>query len=172
MAHRLYLRLTGHERLEHAALVLSFGALVGTGFMLRYPEAWWVVMIRNFSTGALEWRSLIHRIAGVVMLVAGAWHVWYLVGTARGRELFCDLLPARATWSIPSVSSATILAWLRRSRNRSPPAPGSVRRRSRRPEIRFAGRALARFGWRRWRSSKLRAWSCVLAGERSSPVRT
>jgi cytochrome b subunit of formate dehydrogenase len=93
VAHRLYLRMTAHERLQHAALVVSFGVLVVTGFMLRYPEAWWVVMIRNFSSGAFEWRGLLHRIAGVVMLVAGGWHGWYLAGTARGRELFWDLLP-------------------------------------------------------------------------------
>ena len=93
VAHRLYVRMTGHERLQHAALVLSFAALVVTGFMLRYPEAWWVVAIRNFWAGAFAWRSGIHRVAGVVMLVAGAWHVWYLAFTVRGRQLFLDLLP-------------------------------------------------------------------------------
>ncbi len=93
VAHRLYVRMTGHERLQHAALVISFAALVVTGFMLRYPEAWWVVAIRNFWSGAFEWRGVIHRVAGVVMLVAGAWHMWYLAFTVRGRQLFLDLLP-------------------------------------------------------------------------------
>ena len=93
LAHRLYVRMTGHERLQHATLVLSFGLLVVTGFMLRYPEAWWVAGIRQYSSGAFEWRGLIHRIAGVVMLAAGGWHGWYLAFTARGRRLFLDLLP-------------------------------------------------------------------------------
>jgi len=93
VAHRLYLRMTGHERLQHATLVISFTLLVVTGFMLRYPEAWWVVGIRNLSSGAFEWRNLIHRIAGVIMLVAGFWHMAYLAFTVRGRELFIDLLP-------------------------------------------------------------------------------
>lgn len=93
VAHRLYVRMTGHERLQHAALVISFGLLVVTGFMLRYPEAWWVVGIRDLSVRAFEWRNLIHRIAGVVMLAAGVWHVWYLAFTARGRQLFIELLP-------------------------------------------------------------------------------
>ncbi|MEI6465496.1 MAG: cytochrome c3 family protein [Verrucomicrobiota bacterium] len=93
VAHRLYVRMTGHERLQHATLVLSFGLLVVTGFMLRYPEAWWVAGIRQYSSGAFEWRGLIHRIAGVVMLAAGGWHGWYLAFTARGRRLFLDLLP-------------------------------------------------------------------------------
>jgi len=93
VAHRLYVRMTGHGRLQHATLVLSFGLLVVTGFMLRYPEAWWVAGIRQYSSGAFEWRSLIHRIAGVVMLAAGGWHGWYLAFTRRGRQLLRDLLP-------------------------------------------------------------------------------
>jgi len=93
LAHRLYVRMTVHERLQHGALVISFVLLVITGFMLRYPEAWWVVGIRNLSSSAFEWRSAIHRIAGVVMLVAGAWHVSYLALTVPGRALFRDLLP-------------------------------------------------------------------------------
>jgi cytochrome b subunit of formate dehydrogenase len=91
--HRLYLRMTVQERLQHGMLVVSFVALVVTGFMLRYPEAWWVVAIRGVSARAFEWRSLVHRIAGVVMLAGGAWHVWYLAFTAAGRKLFFDLLP-------------------------------------------------------------------------------
>ena len=34
--------MTVHQRLQHAALAISFILLVVTGFMLRYPEAWWV----------------------------------------------------------------------------------------------------------------------------------
>ncbi|MDO8543976.1 MAG: cytochrome b/b6 domain-containing protein [Opitutaceae bacterium] len=93
VAHRLYLRMTAHERVQHAVLVISFVLLVVTGFMLCYPEAWWVVGIRNLSSGAFEWRSLVHRIAGVVLIVAGAWHIGYLAFTVPGRSLFRDLLP-------------------------------------------------------------------------------
>ncbi len=93
VAHRLYLRMTVHERLQHGALVISFVLLVITGFMLRYPEAWWVVAIRRMSTEAFEWRSLIHRVAGVALLAAGAWHVAYLAFTRPGRALFNDLRP-------------------------------------------------------------------------------
>jgi nitrate/TMAO reductase-like tetraheme cytochrome c subunit len=38
VAHRLYLRMTVHERWQHAVLMLSFTLLVVTGFMLRYPS--------------------------------------------------------------------------------------------------------------------------------------
>lgn len=91
--HRLYLRMTAHERVQHGVLALSFVVLVITGFMLRYPEAWWVVALRRMSDRAFEWRSLSHRVAGVFMLVGGVWHVAYLAFTQSGRRLFLDLLP-------------------------------------------------------------------------------
>ncbi|PTX91593.1 cytochrome c3 family protein [Opitutus sp. ER46] len=93
VAHRLYLRMTAHERVQHAILVLSFVTLVITGFMLRYPDAWWVVAIRNLSTEAFELRTWSHRIAGVVMILAGIWHIGYLFFTKPGRSLLRDLLP-------------------------------------------------------------------------------
>ncbi|HVU25545.1 MAG TPA: cytochrome b/b6 domain-containing protein [Opitutus sp.] len=91
--HRLYLRMTVHERLQHGVLVISFVLLVVTGFMFHYPDAWWVAGIRNLSARAFEWRGIIHRVAGVVMLAAGAWHVGYLAFTKPGRALFRDLRP-------------------------------------------------------------------------------
>ena len=93
VAHRLYLRMSAHERMQHGLLVISFVTLVVTGFMLRYPEAWWVVGIRQISNRAFELRGLSHRIAGVVMLAGGAWHIGYLAFTKPGRKLFMDLLP-------------------------------------------------------------------------------
>lgn len=93
LPHRLYLRMTRQERLHHGLLVLSFTALVVTGFMLRFPEAWWVVWIRSWSDHLFELRSVIHRIAAVLMVLAGFWHAGYLAFTARGRQLFRDLLP-------------------------------------------------------------------------------
>jgi cytochrome b subunit of formate dehydrogenase len=101
VAHRLYLRMTLNERLQHAVLVLSFTALVITGFMLRYPEAWWVVGIRHLSSKAFEWRALAHRVASVIMLASGLWHVGYLAFTSAGRQLFRDLLPRRRDLTDP-----------------------------------------------------------------------
>jgi cytochrome b subunit of formate dehydrogenase/mono/diheme cytochrome c family protein len=91
--HRLYLRMTVNERLQHGTLVLSFVALVVTGFMLQFPDAWWVIHIRSRFGHLFEWRSIIHRVAGVILIAAGAWHVAYLALTKRGRLLFRDLLP-------------------------------------------------------------------------------
>lgn len=100
-AHRLYLRMTLHERLQHAALMISFVLLVVTGFMLRYPEAWWVAAIRGVSARAFEWRGLVHRLAGVAILAAGAWHAGYLLLTEPGRFLLRDLLPRKRDFVDP-----------------------------------------------------------------------
>ena len=89
--HGLYLRMTVSERLQHGALALSFTLLVVTGFMLRYPEAWWVLVIRRFSDRAFELRSLTHRVSAVVMVAASAYHLGYLLFAARGRTLLRDL---------------------------------------------------------------------------------
>lgn len=93
VSHSLYVRMTLAERFQHGALMLSLIVLVITGFMLRYPDAWWVVGIRNLSSEAFELRSLLHRIAGVVMVAASLFHVYYIAFTERGRALIRDLMP-------------------------------------------------------------------------------
>jgi cytochrome b subunit of formate dehydrogenase len=87
----LYLRMSVGERWQHAALMVSFTMLVITGFMLRYPESWWVAGIRKLSSRAFDLRSLLHRIFAVVMIVASVAHLCYLAFTSRGRKLLRDL---------------------------------------------------------------------------------
>jgi cytochrome b subunit of formate dehydrogenase/nitrate reductase cytochrome c-type subunit len=89
----LYPRMSRNERFQHATLVISFMTLVVTGFMLRFPDVWWVHWIRSISDSVFDTRSLIHRAAGVVMIVASCYHLWYLAFTAPGRKLFFDMLP-------------------------------------------------------------------------------
>jgi cytochrome b subunit of formate dehydrogenase len=99
--HRLYLRMTLNQRLQHAGLAVSFALLVITGFMLRYPDAWWVVAIRHVSSQAFVLRGLIHRLAGIALIAAGVWHIGYLALTAEGRQLFRDLLPRKRDLTDP-----------------------------------------------------------------------
>ena len=91
--HGLYVRMTLSERLQHVSLMVSFIVLVITGFMLRYPDAWWVVTIRGLNDNVFELRGLIHRVAGVVMVMASLYHVYYVLFTQRGKQLIRDLLP-------------------------------------------------------------------------------
>lgn len=91
--HSLYLRMTLSERIQHFSLLISFFTLVLTGFMLRFPDTWWVKHIRDLSEHAFEYRSLLHRIAAVVMVSASVYHLVYLFFTKRGKQLLYDLLP-------------------------------------------------------------------------------
>jgi predicted CXXCH cytochrome family protein len=91
VGHGLYLRMTVSERLQHIALMVSFVLLVLTGFMLRYPESWWVAGIRRLTTRVFDLRSLIHRVSAVVMLATCFYHLGYLLFTPRGRQLLRDL---------------------------------------------------------------------------------
>jgi cytochrome b subunit of formate dehydrogenase len=93
VGHGLYVRMTLSERLQHGSLIVSFTTLVITGFMLRYPEADWVLLIRRLSEHVFILRGVFHRIAAVVMVAAGLYHLYYISFTVRGRQLLYDLLP-------------------------------------------------------------------------------
>lgn len=91
--HGIYLRMTLNERIQHITMAGSFIILVITGFMLRFPETWWVSHIRDLSSGVFEIRSLLHRIAAVAMISVSLYHIYYIAATKRGRQLLKDLLP-------------------------------------------------------------------------------
>jgi len=91
--HSLYLRMNLNERIQHGLMALSFIILVITGFILRFPDAWWARHIRDISTDAFEYRSLLHRIAAVVMIGISLYHIVYISVTTKGRQLIKDLLP-------------------------------------------------------------------------------
>lgn len=93
--HRLYLRMSLSERIQHGLLLVSFTSLVMTGFALRYPEAWWVAPIRSISPFVFELRGIAHRISGVVMVAASLYHLYYVFYVPRGKQLIRDLIPLR-----------------------------------------------------------------------------
>ena len=75
------------QRTQHVILALSFIALAVTGFACSglWLGRSWSQMFRSWS----------HRIAGVVLLVAGAYHIIYLLTKPEGRQLVKDFLPLR-----------------------------------------------------------------------------
>jgi cytochrome b subunit of formate dehydrogenase/nitrate/TMAO reductase-like tetraheme cytochrome c subunit len=82
-------RMTANQRAQHLVLLSSFFVLVVTGFALRYPDSWFAALL-----GLTEhWRSIIHRIAGVLLIADGVYHIGYVAFTAEGRRLICDLFP-------------------------------------------------------------------------------
>jgi len=88
---KYYQRLTVNERIQHGLLAVSFTILVITGFALKYPDAWWVGIF--FDPPASPMRGLLHRIAGVVTVLLGIYHILYILSTRRGRSHMVALIP-------------------------------------------------------------------------------
>lgn len=91
-----YLRMSPSERIQHFLLFTSFIILILTGFGLKFPEAFWVKWI-VFIIGdhAFEARGVVHRVASIVMIVASLYHLYYILFTARGKQLVRDFLPCK-----------------------------------------------------------------------------
>ncbi len=86
---RTIVRLTFNQRIQHWLLLTSFIVLVISGFALQYPDSWlgWIF-------GSSEYlRRVIHRVAAVVMLLSGAYHLAYLAFAKEGRKWVKDMLP-------------------------------------------------------------------------------
>jgi cytochrome b subunit of formate dehydrogenase len=79
-----------NQRWQHLVLLLSFIVLVVTGFALKYPDSWFAAALGMGE----RLRSLTHRVAGVVMIAAGIYHLFYMVLARSGRKLIGDLAPA------------------------------------------------------------------------------
>ena len=86
---RTIVRMTKQQRGQHWLLLTSFFALVITGFALKYPDSWLGAVFG--SNEAL--RRVIHRAAGVVMLAAGIYHLFYMFVSVEGRQSTLAMLP-------------------------------------------------------------------------------
>ena len=87
---RTILRLTRNQRTQHWLLLSSFIMLVLSGFALQYPDSW----LAWFLGGSEFLRRIIHRVAAVVLLVVGTYHLLYLAATREGRSWVKDMVPA------------------------------------------------------------------------------
>lgn len=84
------LRMSFSQRAQHFTLAVSFVILAVTGFALKFPDSW-----VGKALGSNEmFRRWSHRIAGVALLAAGLYHLWYILARREGRQLLKDLLPA------------------------------------------------------------------------------
>ncbi len=93
---KLYTRMTKAELVQHWGLFISFTLLVITGFMLKFPDSWWVRGLREIGGGGervFELRSLIHRISAILLIATAVYHIYYVAFTERGRQFIKDMLP-------------------------------------------------------------------------------
>jgi len=82
-------RMTSSQRWQHALLFVSFIVLVLTGFALKYPNSWFAEVLGMGE----RLRSITHRIAGAILIGAGAYHLIYIAMTRDGRRLIRDFAP-------------------------------------------------------------------------------
>lgn len=85
------LRFNRTERIIHLIHLVSFLILVYTGFVHHFPEAAWGKWLAKLGGGAV--RAILHRVAGVAMLVAFSLQGIAIIFTQRGRRQFKALLP-------------------------------------------------------------------------------
>jgi cytochrome b subunit of formate dehydrogenase len=87
--HRAVVRMTRQQRWQHIVLFVSFIALVITGFALKYPDTWFA----TFLGMSEKVRGIAHRVAGVILIGMGAYHLVYIALSRDGRRLVSDFLP-------------------------------------------------------------------------------
>jgi cytochrome b subunit of formate dehydrogenase len=88
---RSIIRMNTNQRTQHLLLLTSFIVLVLTGFALKYPDSWLAWLLGSSETI----RRVGHRIAGVVLLTLGIYHVSYMLLTKEGRQGLKDFRPIK-----------------------------------------------------------------------------
>ena len=89
--HRSVMRMNTNQRIQHLLLLTSFAVLVLTGFALAYPDSWlgWLLGSKEVI------RRIGHRVAAVVLLLVGVYHVGYMLLTREGRQGLKDFWPKK-----------------------------------------------------------------------------
>jgi formate dehydrogenase gamma subunit len=85
------LRMSLSQRWQHFVLASSFIILAITGFALKFPDSWLAELLGS-NESLRRWT---HRIAGIVLLLVGLYHLIYLMRTPDGRRLVMDLFPVK-----------------------------------------------------------------------------
>jgi cytochrome b subunit of formate dehydrogenase len=89
---RSYVRLTKNQRIQHVVLFSSTGLLILTGFMLQ-GERWAIEMFGSAGDTIFQWRSFLHRVAGITVTSVCFYHIYYLLTTDEGRSWIRDMKP-------------------------------------------------------------------------------
>jgi len=88
---RPVVRMTASQRWQHFVLASSFIVLALTGFALKFPDSFLAKILGSSE----PFRRWVHRIAGILLLLVGAYHLIYLLATRDGRRLLADLFPVK-----------------------------------------------------------------------------
>jgi cytochrome b subunit of formate dehydrogenase len=89
MQNPMMTRMSANQRWQHLILLASFLVLVITGFALKFPNSWFAELLGMGE----KLRGITHRVAGVILIGAGFYHIFYLTLAREGRRLIRDLAP-------------------------------------------------------------------------------
>jgi len=89
---RYFIRLNRSEKIQHMIFAGCFIALVVTGFITKIPEEI-IAHLGKYREPIFYYRSILHRIAGVVLICVCLYHVYYLFLKPAGRRWLVDMLP-------------------------------------------------------------------------------
>ena len=84
-------RFNLEERIQHMVMFITFLLLAFTGWGLKYayvePSSTWIKI-----WGGVETAGIIHRVAGIIMILDFAYHLVYLARRAVKGKKACSLL--------------------------------------------------------------------------------
>lgn len=83
-------RMKRGQRMQHFVLAASFIILAVTGFALKFPDSW---IAKALGSNEM-FRRWSHRVAGVVLILVGLYHIYYILVRKEGRKLVKDLFPS------------------------------------------------------------------------------
>ena len=89
---RYFVRLTKSEINQHLIFVICFVILIITGFMDKLPE-YFIKMLGDSKETVFRVRSILHRTAGVVMIMVSIYHVYYVLFKPAGRRWLISMIP-------------------------------------------------------------------------------
>ena len=107
VAVRPVMRMSLAQRWQHFVLAASFIVLAITGFALKFPDSG-LARVMGSSEPFRRWT---HRIAGVVLLLVGLWHLVYLFSSKDGRQLLKDLFPVKKDLADVWCQIRYLLGW-------------------------------------------------------------
>ena len=87
--HPMIVRMKLNERIQHWVLLACFTVLVMTGFALIPPFS----KVADWIGVTDPVRRIVHRMAGITLIAAGIYHVFYVSLSPGGRRTLLALLP-------------------------------------------------------------------------------
>jgi formate dehydrogenase subunit gamma len=84
--HKYFFRFTVNQRIQHIILATSVIVLALTGMPLKFHDAFWAPGLYAFF-GGIHVAPIVHKVAGVVLLVLFVYHLIYLMYSIYSNQI-------------------------------------------------------------------------------------